>query len=600
MRRSYRRQKGRSSRRLRTDRTRSGAERSSVEGLVLSLAVLAACGGCAPSPSDIAPSGPGESVDADSGGDPLLTLTTEIPFEHDTGAEGAFYFPEIGGSGGGWVDFDGDGDLDLYAVQAGSVEEAYRNQGRQPHGPSDRLLRNDLVLGSEGSVESRWVDVTLRAGLSDATGYGMGVAVGDFDADGRLDLYVTNAGPNQLWRNRGDGTFEDVTERAGVGEERWSTSATFFDYDGDGRLDLFVANYVDFRLETHRDCRATSGALDYCGPLSYNPEPDRLYRNRGDGSFEDVTVRAGLSEKRGSGLGTVAADFDTDGWPDLFVANDQMVNFLWRNDGDGTFSEEAALAGVAVNMEGDEEASMGVVAADFDEDGALDLFMTHLDGETHTLYRGDGRGLFVDRTAALGLAAPTLPATGFGTAAVDVDLDGWRDLYVANGAVFIIESRRLAGDPFPFRQPDQLFLNRGGAGFESVAEPAGEVSPETGRGVAAGDLWRSGRTSLVVFNSGAAPWRLRPRIAGRWLGVVPLAGGARSLEGASVSLELDGGTRRHARFHRDGSYASANDAAVLIGLGTASPKRLSIERPGAASLDILEPPQGRYLVVPPG
>ncbi|MDX1644084.1 MAG: VCBS repeat-containing protein, partial [Thermoanaerobaculia bacterium] len=460
----------------------------------------------------------------------------------------------------------------------------------------------DRVISPQGEVTTEWIDVTPAAlgsaSSAGATGYGMGVAVADYDGDGRLDLYVTNAGPNQLWRNRGDGTFEDVTRRAGTGDERWSTSATFFDYDADGRPDLFVVNYVDFRLETHRDCRAASGALDYCGPLSYEPESDRLYRNRGDGIFEDVTARAGLGGSRGNGLGAVAADFDRDGWADLFVANDQMENFLWRNDGDGTFSEEAALAGVAVNREGDEEASMGVVAADLDEDGALDLFMTHLDGETHTLYRGDGEGLFRDRTAALGLAAPTLPMTGFGAAAVDVDLDGWRDLYVADGAVYTIEALRLAGDPFPFRQPDQLFLNRSGERFESLERPAGETADEVGRGVAAGDPVRRGRVGVVVFNSGASPWWLEPTRDGRWLGVLPSAPGLAALGPSSVVLRLADGSRRHARTNRDGSYASSSDAAVLFGLGEGTPERISIERTGAPRLDLLDPPEGRYLVVP--
>ncbi len=593
--------------------TRSWIDRLALRGSTLlagslALALGVACGAEAPSRPAAGPTAAGpDAAGATAPGravEPAAWLyLTDIGIRHENGASGEFFFPEIAGAGGALLDYDGDGDLDLYVVQGGSVPGAARDEAGQAQLGADRLYRTDAGVGSDGRRTVEWVDVTEAAGIA-AAGYGMGVAVGDIDNDGAPDFYVTNAGANQLWRNRGDGTFEEVTRSAGVSEVRWSTSATFFDYDNDGWLDLYVANYVDFRLETHRECRSTSGAPDYCGPLSFNPESDRLWRNRGDGTFEDMSEEAGIAELAGTGLGVTAADFNGDGWSDLFVANDQMVNFLWMNRGDGTFAEEAALAGCAVNMEGNEEASMGVVAADFDEDGALDLFMTHLDGETNTLYMGDGTGLFRDRTAGLGLAAPSLPSTGFGTTVTDYDLDGWQDIYVANGAVYTIEEQRLAGDPFPFRQPDQLFLNQGGTGFveiegSSLARSGGH-EVEVGRGVASGDRLRVGFPMLVVFNNGG-PVHLVDLVASPpadWLGIDARAIGGRAALGATVSVELATGPRRYRRVHRDGSYCSSGDPAVLVGLGdTGAAESVRIDWPSGGATVLGSPPVGHYLRV---
>jgi hypothetical protein len=577
-----------------------------VGGLLLAQAVV--CWGCGSGPTDSAgEEGPSDGASPSAlapaeAGAARLYLSEAGLVDHRSGATGEFYFPEIAGAGGALFDYDGDGDLDLYVVQGGSVEAAYRNGGVQPDDDGDRLYRTEYSKSPEGRRQISFEDVTERAGIR-ATGYGMGVTVGDVDNDGWPDLYVTNAGPNQLWRNNRDGTFSEVTQEAGVEDDRWSTSASFFDYDNDGWLDLYVSNYVDFRLETHRDCRATSGALDYCGPLSYNPEPDRLLRNLGDGRFTDVTEAAGLGSHAGSGLGVTAADFDNDGWQDLFVANDQMVNYLWMNQGDGTFSEEAALAGCAVNMEGNEEASMGVVAADFNDDGALDLFMTHLDGETNTLYLNDGNGLFSDRTAALGLAAASMPSTGFGTEALDFDLDGWQDIFVANGAVYTIESQRLAGDPFPFRQPDQLFWNDGGKRFEQTREPfasaVGRVEPQAGRGVTSGDRLRIGFRMLIVFNDGGPAHTVDglQAAAGGWVGIDTRSAAARPAIGARVKVAMEDGTERHRRVHRDGSYCSSRDPGVLAGLGQGQLASVGVYWPGGGETRLLSPPSERYLVM---
>ncbi len=345
-------------------------------------------------------------------------------FTHFNGMSGELYFPEMMGSGAALFDYDGDGDLDAYLVQGvmlGPGKSLADAVFPPPAGEAlvDRLFRNDT--GAEGAdAAPRFVDVTASSGLA-ADGYGMGVAAGDYDGDGQVDLYVTNFGANQLWRNTGDGRFEDVTASAGVGDERWSVSAAWVDYDRDGDLDLYVGNYVRYTFDNAKPCRSSTSARDYCSPLVYKPDVDTLYRNEGDGRFTDVSAAAGVRKKFGGALGVVVGDFDADGWPDIYVANDGVANQLWMNQGDGTFRDEAMLAGVGVNMDGSPEASMGVDAADFDGDGDEDLFMTHLARETNTLYINDGEGWFEDRTLAMGLANPSFQYTGFGTAWFDYD-----------------------------------------------------------------------------------------------------------------------------------------------------------------------------------
>ena len=337
------------------------------------------------------------------------SLFSESPggpdFVHFNGMSGELYFPEMMGSGAALFDYDGDGDLDAYLVQ-GVMLGPGKSLADAVFPPADdtlladRLYRNDST-SEPGQTRIRFTDVTAASGLR-ADGYGMGVAAADFDNDGRVDLYVTNFGANQLWRNLGGGRFENVTAAAGVGDKRWSVSAAWIDYDRDGDLDLYVGNYVRYTFDNAKPCRSSTSARDYCSPLVYKPDVDTLYRNDGDGRFTDVSTAAGIRAHFGGALGVVAADFDGDGWQDLYVANDGVANQLWINRGDGTFSDEALLAGVGVNMDGSPEASMGVDAADFDGDGDEDLFMTHLARETNTLYVNDGEGWFEDRTLAWG------------------------------------------------------------------------------------------------------------------------------------------------------------------------------------------------------
>jgi hypothetical protein len=532
-----------------------------------------------------------------------------IDFVHFNGMTGEKYLLEVTGSGGALFDYDGDGDLDVYLVQsqlAGPGKTladalAPPAEGTQPR---DRLYRNDSVLGGE-ATRLRFTDVTERSGL-EAFGYGMSAVVGDYDNDGDVDLYVANFGSNQLWRNRGDGTFEEVTEAAGADDIRWTVPATFVDYDGDGWLDLFLGNYVDFSFTRHRQCLAPTGAADYCAPLAYKPEPDRLLRNRGDGTFEDVTRRAGIHQAFGNALGAVSADFNGDGRLDIYVANDMAANQLWTNQGDGTFLDDGLMSGSALNEEGQPEASMGVVVGDVDADGDLDLFMTHLEGETNTLYLADGFGGFVDETRRSGLGQASFSSTAFGTAWVDIENDGWLDLIIANGAVSGVESQMRSGELYPLRQPNQLFRNLGGGQFAEITSEAGELFElsEVSRGVAVGDIDNDGDTDVLLANN-SGPARLLVNRVGqgsRWLGLNLLDGGpgTRSALGARVSVERSGQPTLERRVQVDGSYASSNDPRVLVGLGAASAGTAGAERvvlvwPGGESRHWSGPALARYV-----
>ena len=367
-----------------------------------------------------------------------------LDFVYANGMTGELYFAEIMGGGAALLDYDNDGDLDVYLVQGGSLGEA----ASPPAGPSDRLFRNDGWSDADGRHVLAFVDVTARAGVEEGV-YGMRVASADVDNDGWPDLFVTNFGPNRLLRNRGDGTFVETAAAAGIDDPRWSVAASFFDFDRDGRLDLYVGQYVDYRIAAHRPCYSAAGRLDYCAPSDFPGETDRLYRNRGDGRFEDVSKRSGIGREPGASLGSIAADLDGDGLPDLYVATDGYPNQLWRNQGDGTFVDTALLSGTAVNSEGRAEASMGVALGDTDGDGVDDLLLTHLFGESHTLYAGLGAGLYADRSYESGVGVPSLPDTGFGVSLSDFDNDGDLDLYVANGAVKRLEGQLLAGESYP-------------------------------------------------------------------------------------------------------------------------------------------------------
>jgi enediyne biosynthesis protein E4 len=531
-----------------------------------------------------------------------------IDFFHFSGSTGDYHMAEISGAGAALFDYDGDGDLDVYLVQGAPLEPGDELADalvppRHPAPLSDRLYRNDMVAGDPSSL--RFTDVTEASGLAAlARGYGMGVAIGDFDGDGAPDIYLTNLGGNQLLRNRGDGTFEDVTAAAGVGEERWSVPATFFDFDRDGWLDLFVGNYLDFDASTALRCVDSAGARDYCGPHNFEPLPDRLFRNRGDGTFEDVTVAAGLRAGFGPALGAVAVDLDGDGWLDLYVANDGTANNLWMGLGGGRFEDRALISGAAVDAAGRPQASMGIDAGDFDGDGRLDLFMTHLIGETNTLYGNLGGGLFADVTVGSGLGGPSRLHTGFGTVFIDYDNDGWEDVFVANGAVKKLESLARAGEPFPFHEPNQLFRNENGRGFvEVTVAEAGSVFAlsEVSRGVAVGDVDNDGALDLLIANnSGPARLLLNQRGASRWIGFHLRTAAGGEAHGATVELLTQGRTLLR-RVRIDGSYASTNDPRVSFGLGDhLVPRVVRVRWPDGSVEESVAPAIGRYHVLRQG
>jgi len=495
---------------------------------------------------------------------------TGLAFTHVNGATGQYYVPEQMGAGVALFDYDNDGDLDVFVVQGGPLDSSA--PASTPNYPISRLFRNDLTRGADGKPRLHFTDVTAHAGVG-LRAYGMGVAVGDYDNDGDLDLFITSFGPDYLLRNNGNGTFTDVTSDAGVSDPLWSTSATFLDYDRDGDLDLFVANYLDFTLAGNKICTDASGARDYCGPRTYRPAPDRLYRNDGNGHFTDVTEAAGIARADGAGLGVVADDYNGDGWLDLYIANDATPNQLWINHRDGTFVDEGPLSGAALNAAGNPEGSMGIASGDFDGDGDEDLFVTNIIGETFALYRNDGSGNFEDARVATGIAALTSSVTGFGADWFDYDNDGWLDLFVANGAVNVIESQR--GQPNPFRMKNQLFHNSGDGRFTDASALGGAAfaRAEISRGAAFGDIDNDGDTDIVVTTSGG-PVRLllnRGTAGSHWIDIsLRDSPGNRFGVGARVGVERAGKPTLWRRVHTDGSYLSASDIRTHVGLGPSS------------------------------
>jgi hypothetical protein len=475
-----------------------------------------------------------------------------VDFRHQRADEMRYWLPEIMSGGAAWLDYDSDGDQDLYLVQGGSLLAA------------DGAAPGNVLYRNEG--DGTFTDVSANSG-ADENRYGMGAAVGDFDGDGDPDIYVTNVGRNTLYANAGDGTFEDVTEVAGVGDPGWGSSAGFFDYDLDGDLDLFVVNYIVWSAHNEIECRG-AGQVDYCHPQQYQaPAMDRIFRNEGDGTFSDVTRAAGIALAFGNGLGLAIGDYDDDGWQDVYVANDGMLNQLWINQRDGTFRDEALLSGAAVSGDGMAEAGMGVIAVDVEEDGDLDLFMTHLRGESNTLYVNDGRGAFEDGTAVRGLAAASLAYTGFGVGAADFDNDGALDLYVANGRVGRAQAALVPGDPFA--EPNQLFAGIGEGAFAEVL-PRGGSLPEliaNSRGAAFADYDGDGDIDVLVVNNGGEAHLLR-NVAGDGRPSIQLqivGRDGRVVIGATVTLEA-GGRRQWRRVQPAYSYASANDTRVHFGL----------------------------------
>ena len=480
-----------------------------------------------------------------------------VDFVHHSGFDGRPMMPEMMGGGVALADLDGDGDLDVYLVQSGRVDKTL---------PAE-LSANRLYLNRG---DGRFDEVGGGAGAGDR-GYGMGVAAGDYDNDGDTDLYVTNLGPNVLLQNDGTGSFRDVTAESGVGDPRWSTAANFIDLDLDDDLDLFVVNYINWSPEIERECYVKTFYITYCGPTAYSvPAMDGLYRNNGDGTFTDVTKAAGIDVAFGNGLGNAAADFNGDGLPDLFVANDGTTNQLWMNLGDLRFSEECLLWSCAMDSDGIEKAGMGVASADVDDDGDSDLLVVNLERQTDSFFRNEG-SYFFDATRLVGLGTTSMRHTRFGVVLADFDNDGRLDLYEANGKIAL--SGPAEGDGYA--EPNTLYrgsIDGDAIRFDEIG-PTGGVAPglvHTSRAAAVGDLDGDGGLDLVVGNRDAPAYVLMNRAdRGNWTRFRVRTAGGRDAHGATVTATV--GARRLSRdVQPSASYLASNDPRVHFGIGDAS------------------------------
>jgi enediyne biosynthesis protein E4 len=486
-----------------------------------------------------------------------VTAAAGIRFKHNSGAFGKKYLPETIGAGGAWLDFDGDGWPDLLLANS-------KNWPGRP-GPPTRpaLYRNNH--------DGTFTDVTRGSGL-EVDMYGLGVAAADYDNDGDVDLFVNGLGPDRLFRNRGDGTFEDVTAKAGVSDPGFGTSATWVDYDRDGRPDLFACNYVQWSPRDDIFCTLDGVNKSYCTPESYRGATNRLYRNRGDGTFEDVTRKAGVFDPTGKSLGIVALDYDGDGWPDLAVANDTQPNFLYHNRGNGTFEEVGKTAGIAFSEEGRARGAMGIDAADYDGSGRESLVIGNFSNEMLALYHNEGRGLFIDDAAMAGIGQPSLLTLAFGCFFFDFDLDGRLDIFVANGHVE--DEINRVQPSVTYAQPPHLFRGLGEGRFAQVETQSGPDlgRPLVGRGAAYADFDNDGDLDIAVTTNNGPAVLLRNDggNANGWVRI-RLVGRRSSRDALGAVVRLKASEVTTARTVRSASsYASQSEVILTFGLGAAS------------------------------
>ena len=482
-------------------------------------------------------------------------MENSINFQHQTGAEGDFHLPETIGAGLAWLDYDMDGFIDLYCVNSG-----YWTKSQAPSADS-KLYRN---LGN-----GNFVDVTNQSGLK-STEYGQGVTVADYDNDGDPDLYLTNFGSNQLYQNRGDGTFIDITLQSGVSDPHWSTSAAFLDIDLDGFLDLFVVNYLQYSIDDPVLNCGVEGNLSYCHPSLFAGAADQLYYNNGDGTFSNITKRARIDDGadlfNGKGLGVVAGDFNRDGWPDIYVANDDTANFLFYNRGGGVFNEVALMTGCAYSFDGIAQAGMGVDVADLNKDGWLDIFVTNLSYETNALYYNNGDGTFNDVIYQSRLANQSFLYVGFATGLYDFDNDNDIDIFIANGHV--IHNIDQTSEILTASQPNQLFVNVGDGTFREVSKQAGKHFnlKRVSRGAAFGDYDNDGDIDVAVSNSGQRLELLRNETSANWIRIKTI-GTVSNRDGIGCRVSLQAGKEITVQeVHRNAGYLSSHDPRLHFGL----------------------------------
>ena len=483
------------------------------------------------------------------------TQQSGIHFKHTNGASEEKYLPETMGSGGLFFDYNNDGHLDVYLVNSGTLSRASESR-RHP---------NDMNVLYRNKGDGTFVDTTVEAGLQKNHGYGMGCLAADYDNDGDADLYLTNFGRNQLYRNNGNGTFTDVTSHAGVGDGKWSVSASFGDFNLDGHLDLYVANYLDYQLETAHAC-FLDGVHIYCGPHEYPGARDTLYQNNGNGTFTDVTSRA-MVRNTGKGLGVLFTDYNNDGYPDIFVANDAVPDFLYQNNKDGTFTDVAITAGVAYNSEGRATASMGIASGDYDNDGVQDLFVTNFSLEINSLFHNDNDGFYTMTTFEAGLADASFLKLGFGTQFIDADNNGTLELFVANGHVW--DNVSEVTPSLSYKQECQIFGNTGTGAFTDLSETAGLFFKRAvvARGVAVGDYNNDGAADILVTCCGEPPILLRNESQVHDYVKISLVGteSNRDSIGAKVWVRTDE-TTQFREVTCGGSYASGSDRTLLFGI----------------------------------
>ena len=486
-----------------------------------------------------------------------VTEKAGIRFVHNNGAFGKKYLPETMGPGVAFIDYDNDGWQDIFIVN-GTDWPGHSGKHSTP-----KLYHNNH--------DGTFTDVTHKAGL-DIEILGMGVAVGDYDNDGYDDLFVTAMGQSHLFHNNGNGTFTDVTQKAGLmGPKEFSTSAAWVDYDKDGKLDLVVANYVQWSIEGDLYCTLDGKSKSYCTPESYKGISVRLWHNRGDGTFEDATKKAGLNDPTAKTLGIAVLDYDDDGWPDLLFSNDTQPNKLYRNNGNGTFTEKAVQAGVAFSEDGVARAGMGVDAADYDRSGAPSLLITNFSNQMISLYHNEGRGLFVDEAPRSEIGRDTLLTLGFGCFFFDYDLDGWPDIFIANG--HIDRDIQRVQPNVKYAMPPHVFRNMGKGNFEETTKSLGSAfdSPRVGRGAAYGDINNDGRLDLLLSTNGGRAYLFENDATGEAAQQkslrIKLVGTKSNRDGLGSTVKLTAGGETQSKMLRSGSsYLSASELVLTFGL----------------------------------